>query len=62
MTVAETLWTPDQLAERLNVSRKRAWQMLHRGELPGRVRVGRLWRVRPDAVEEFIREGGVEQK
>lgn len=47
------LLKPEEVAERLAVSPKmvRAW--LRDGKLPG-VRLGRLWRVDPDALERFI--------
>lgn len=47
------LLTPEEVAERLAVSAKmiRAW--LRDGRLPG-IRLGRLWRVNPDALERFL--------
>jgi len=47
------LLTPEQVAERLAVSPKmvRAW--LREGKIPG-IRLGRLWRVNPDALEAWI--------
>ncbi len=47
------LLTPEQVAERLAVSPKmvRAW--LREGKIPG-IRLGRLWRVDPDALETWI--------
>lgn len=54
MTV--TLLTPDEVAERLAVSPKIVRQWLRDGKLPG-IRLGRLWRVNPDALERVLREG-----
>lgn len=47
------LLKPEQVAERLAISPKmvRAW--LRDGRIPG-VRIGRLWRVDPDALETWI--------
>lgn len=55
------LLKPEEVAERLAVSPKmiRAW--LRDGKLPG-IRLGRLWRVDPEALERFIREGFHEEK
>jgi len=48
------LLKPEDVADRLAISPKmvRAW--LREGKLPG-IRLGRLWRVDPDALERFIR-------
>ena len=48
--------SPEQIAERLNVSAQsvRAW--LRTGKLKG-VRAGRLWRVRESDLETFLKGG-----
>lgn len=55
------LLTPEEVAERLAVSPKmiRAW--LRDGRLPG-IRLGRLWRVNPDALERFLEQSQTAQK
>lgn len=50
------LLTPEEVAERLAVSPKIVRQWLRDGKLPG-IRLGRLWRVNPDALEKVLREG-----
>ena len=54
------LLKPEEAAERLAVSPKavRAW--LREGRLPG-IRLGRLWRIAEDKLEEFIGGQGFEQ-
>jgi excisionase family DNA binding protein len=51
---AERLLTPEEAAERLGLSPVTVGHMLRRGELPG-VKVGRLWRFREAALDEYIR-------
>lgn len=48
------LLKPEEVADRLAISPKmvRAW--LREGKLPG-IRLGRLWRVDPEALERFLR-------
>lgn len=52
--------SPEQIAERLNVSSQsvRAW--LRKGKLKG-VRAGRLWRVLESELEIFLKGGKGEQ-
>jgi excisionase family DNA binding protein len=49
------LITVPEVAQRLRISRQRAYTMAQRGELPT-VKFGRSVRVRPDALEAWIRE------
>lgn len=43
-----------EAAERLSISRSRAYLMAQRGELPGQVRLGQSVRVSVKALEEWI--------
>jgi len=52
----ERLLRPEEVAEMLQVSRRTVVRWLKEGILKG-VRVGRLWRVRPEDLEKFLREG-----
>jgi len=45
---------PGEVAERLQVSERAIYEWLRAGELPG-VKLGRLWRVRPADLEEYLR-------
>jgi excisionase family DNA binding protein len=51
----EKLLTPEQVAERLQVTVQTIYTWLRSGYLPS-VKMGRLWRIRPDDLEEFIRQ------
>jgi excisionase family DNA binding protein len=53
--VPEHLLTPEQVAERMNLSvlTVRAW--LRSGRLPGVKPGGRIWRVRETDLDEYIR-------
>ncbi|MHB8598188.1 MAG: helix-turn-helix domain-containing protein [Ktedonobacteraceae bacterium] len=53
----EKLLTSEQVADRLQVSSQTVYSWLRTGELPS-VRIGRLWRVRPSDLEEFLRKRG----
>jgi excisionase family DNA binding protein len=48
-----TLLKADDIARVLNISRSMAYQLIQRGEIPS-VRIGRVVRVRPRDLEEFI--------
>lgn len=45
-----------EAAERLSISRSRAYLMAQRGELPGQVRLGSSIRVSAQALDEWIDE------
>jgi excisionase family DNA binding protein len=48
------LWTPDDVAEALRCSRTTVYRMVEEGKLPS-VRVGRLLRFDPNAVQAALR-------
>jgi excisionase family DNA binding protein len=50
---APTLWTPEEVAERLGVKLRWVRRAIERRQLPF-VRVGRLVRFRPEAIEAWI--------
>jgi len=47
------LLTTAEVAERLNVSRERVYELLHSNQIRN-IRVGRNFRVPPDAVDEWV--------
>ena len=49
----EKLLTPEQVAERLQVTERTVYGWLRRGKLPA-LKLGRLWRVRPEDLEGFL--------
>ena len=49
----EKLLTPEQVAERLRVTERTVYSWLRRGKLPA-LKLGRLWRIRPDDLETFL--------
>lgn len=49
--------TADDIAERLGVTRQRAYELIRTGKLP-RIRIGRNVRVASDALDRFIAIGG----
>jgi excisionase family DNA binding protein len=51
----EKLLTPGQVAERLQVTVQTIYTWMRSGYLPS-VKMGRLWRVRPSELEEFIKQ------
>lgn len=50
-----TLLTPQETAERLRVPLKTVTNWLRQGRLPG-IKLGHLWRIPEDRLEEFLRE------
>jgi excisionase family DNA binding protein len=48
------LLTPEQVAERLSVSRHTIMKWLRDGKLAGRKLGGKIWRIEPDEVQAFI--------
>ena len=48
--------TVGELAERLHVDRTTIWRWLRRGEFPKPIRVGRIARWDPDAIDAWLRE------
>ena len=51
--MSERLLTPKEVCEQLAISRSGLQEMLRRGEIPG-IRVGRLWRFRPEGIASWI--------
>ncbi|TMB70116.1 MAG: helix-turn-helix domain-containing protein [Chloroflexi bacterium] len=49
----EKLLTPEQVAERLQVTERTVYDWLRRGKLPA-LKLGRLWRIRPEDLEAFL--------
>jgi excisionase family DNA binding protein len=49
----DALLTPDQVASRLQVTDQTIYNLLRTGDLRGH-RVGRLWRVEPADLQEFL--------
>ena len=49
----EKLLTPEQVAERLQVTERTVYGWLRRGNLPA-LKLGRLWRIRPEDLEGFL--------
>jgi excisionase family DNA binding protein len=47
------LLTPEQVAKRFQVKERTVLDWLRSGHLPG-VKLGRLWRIQPEAVEAFL--------
>jgi len=51
----ETLLTPDEVANRLKISRFTVMDYLRAGRIKA-IKVGRLWRIRESDLEAFLRE------
>ena len=51
--INEKLLTPEQVAERLQVTELTVYGWLRRGRLPA-LKLGRLWRIRQDDLEAFL--------
>lgn len=51
------LLTMDEVAEALNVSRARGYELVRRGMIPA-VRIGRQVRVHPEQLERWVESGG----
>lgn len=54
--IGDRLLRPEEVAEILQVSRRTVVRWLKEGKLKG-VRVGKLWRVRREDLEEFLAQG-----
>ncbi|HHY92857.1 MAG TPA: helix-turn-helix domain-containing protein [Firmicutes bacterium] len=50
----QEVYTPQEIAKMLKVSKNAVYQWLSQGRLKG-FRVGDLWRIPKDALEEFIK-------
>lgn len=53
------LLTPKEVAEKLRLSEQTVLRWLRNGKLKG-VKAGRLWRIREEDLQEFIKEGNNE--
>src|SRR5687768_16590700 len=51
-----TLYTPEEVANTLRVTRRTVYEWLKVGRLQG-IRVGRGWRIRPEDIEAFTQPG-----
>jgi excisionase family DNA binding protein len=43
---APDFYTPDEIRQKLNIGRNTLYRALERGEIPGQVRIGKLYRIR----------------
>lgn len=50
------LMTAEELAEFLRVTRKAVYEMVHKGEVPGVIRLGRRLRFRRESIDRWIEE------
>jgi excisionase family DNA binding protein len=55
--VGDELLTPEEVAERLRVSRPTVYAWLKMGRLRG-LRAGKAWRIRPDDLSAFLQPDG----
>ena len=51
----EELYTPQEIAKMLKVSLRAVYKWIHEGKLKS-VKAGTLWRIRKEALEEFIQK------
>ncbi|WP_391558938.1 helix-turn-helix domain-containing protein [Robertmurraya sp.] len=51
----DKIFTPAQVADRLQVAEKTVYRWLDSGKLKG-VKLGRLWRIREEKLEEFLQK------
>jgi excisionase family DNA binding protein len=49
------LLTPQQVADYMQVDFRTVYLLLRSGELPG-IKVGRVWRIRPEDLEDFLQK------
>lgn len=54
-------YTPQQAAEILSISEKTLMNWLRAGKIKG-VKVGRLWRIMEQDLEEFLRQNRIDNK
>ncbi len=50
----QKVFTPEEIAKGLNVSKKAVYVWLQKGELKG-IKAGKLWRVTREALENFLK-------
>ncbi len=53
--MGDKLLTPEQVAERLQMSRLTIMDYLRKGKLKG-IKFGRIWRIKEEALQTFIEE------
>ena len=61
MAEESSLLTPEQVTERLAVSRITVMKWLRQGKIPGRKLGGKIWRVHPDDLQAFIEASAVDR-
>jgi excisionase family DNA binding protein len=59
MMATEQMLTPKEVMQRLRISRNTFYRWVHDRGLPAR-KVGRVWRVPADELDEWERRGGAE--
>lgn len=52
--VEERYWTPEEIAERLKLSKGTVYGLLRAGELPA-IKIGSQWRVSESDLDAFLR-------
>lgn len=57
----DKVYTPQQAAEILSISEKTLMNWLRAGKIKG-VKVGRLWRILEQDLEEFLRQNRIDNK
>lgn len=51
-------YTPEEVANILKVKKNTVWAWLREGSLKGRRVNGKIWRITPEQLEEFVNGGG----
>lgn len=52
--------TVEELAARLRIGRRQAYEAIRRGEIPGVIRIGRSLRISSHAVSAWLHDGAAE--
>ena len=58
MEIEQYYYTPQELAERLNVSKKFVQNQTLARRIPGQIKIGRVWRYCRAEVEKAMLKGG----
>lgn len=53
--MSETMLKPQEVADRLRISRRHVYDLIQEGEIPA-VRVGNVWRIPESVMEQRFRE------
>jgi excisionase family DNA binding protein len=61
-STVQQLLTAENIAEMLGISKRQVWRLASGGQLPGRVKLGRLTRWRRDDVQRWIDAGCPRQR